>query len=80
MNILDRILKLFGLMRVKRAELIFVELTNLYEKQILEWVYEDFGVPAKSNHEKETREWAVTAFNQAMTNKLDKEWHVLETA
>jgi len=75
---INRALKFFGLMRVKRAERMFIELTNLYEKQIVEWVYEDFGVPAKSNHEEETRQWAVTAWNQAMADNLDKHWYVLE--
>lgn len=75
---IDRVLKLFGLMRVKRAERMFIELAILHNKGILKYVWEDFNVPPKANHEQETRDWASTAWKEAMQSKLDKDWFVLE--
>jgi hypothetical protein len=78
MRFLNRVLKSLGLMRVKRAERMFIELSNLYEHQIVKWVQEDFGVPPAPNHDEKMRKWAATAWKQAMADNLDPDWYVLE--
>jgi hypothetical protein len=78
LTLLNRALRFLGLMRVKRAERMFIELSNLYEQQIVKWVQEDFGIPPALNHEEKMREWAATAWKQAMADNLDHDWYTLE--
>ena len=75
MDILDRVLKLFGLITIKRAKTITVEIVAVRERMIVEDVQADFKAPPKSGFEEYIRNWANESFDvaaDAITKKKDR--------
>jgi hypothetical protein len=72
MDILDRILRKLGLIRTARAKHLAIEIVALNQRQIVQWVQEDFHIPPKPGFEEEIRQWADTAFDQANVSITQK--------
>jgi hypothetical protein len=65
---LNRILSLFGLMTIKDAETIVIEIAALRERAIVEDIKKDFGKSPLPGFEQYIRTWALNAFCTARLN------------
>jgi hypothetical protein len=74
-TLLNRVLKLLGLMTVSRSEKMFIGLMTLYEGQIVQWVEKDFGKPPAPDHVKYIEQWARTAFTDAMRSDQENYYY-----
>lgn len=68
---IDRILSLFGLIRIKKAGYIQDESFKLYARAMADFVYKDFGVSPLPRQTIETDAigWSRECFNQIMTER-----------
>ena len=69
---LHKIFRYFGLITIRRAREIHVELAALRERAIMEDAHKDFGVSARPNFETETRQWAAESFDKIVRDGQDK--------
>lgn len=76
---INKILEYFGLMRISRAKNIFIGLCALKEREIMRIAQEDFNAIPKLNFEEEVKEWASTAWEQAMEDKTERYWYLSES-
>lgn len=67
-QLLNRLLRFFGLMTIQHAREIFVGLTALRERVIMNDVQIDFGVLPRPDYKKTIKEWAGHAFDQAVND------------